>query len=95
VAFIATDCATAAGVLRTVLETEVREAQREYEPVAETPAVAWSHVSSNGHAPDPLTPDHAGPVTTNGGGELPAQGVPFGVPIHIPERRIELPEADQ
>jgi hypothetical protein len=90
VACIVKDCATAAGVLRIVLDGEEQEARREYEPVAPTPAV----VSSNGHGPD-VSHEHGATVTSNGAGELPGQGVAFGAPIRMAERRVELNEGDQ
>ena len=43
------DCATAAGVLTTVLEAEAREAQRELEPAAKDPE---PQAGVNGHGPD-------------------------------------------
>jgi hypothetical protein len=86
------DCATAAGVLRTVLEAEEREAQRELEPVPE-PA-AHPLVSANGHGEDAAL-ERGTAMTTNGAGDLSGPGMAFGTPLQMTERRIELREGDQ
>jgi hypothetical protein len=91
---IAKDCATAAGVLRIVLEAEAREAQLEYEPVAPAPVMPRARIASNGHGPD-VAPAPGATLTTNGAGELPGQGVALGPPLHMAERRIDLHEGDQ
>jgi GT2 family glycosyltransferase len=94
VASMVKDCATAAGVLRIVLEAEEREARREYEPPAPATAVPAAEISSNGHGPD-VAREYGAPVTSNGAGEQPGQGVAFGAPMHMAERRVELKEGDQ
>ena len=81
------DCATAAGVLTTVLKAEAREAQRELEP-AEPPA------GVNGHGPD-AGRDHDGALTTHGTRELPAQNVAFGAPLQMSEHKVQFREGDK
>jgi GT2 family glycosyltransferase len=84
------DCATAAGVLRIVLEAEEEHARREIEPSPEP--VVGPHASSNGHG-DGAALEHG--VTTNGASDRGGQGVAFGTPIQMAERRIELHEGDK
>jgi GT2 family glycosyltransferase len=72
------DCATAAGVLTTVLKAEAREAQRELEPVTKA--------GVNGHGPDGGR-EHDGALTTNGTRELPGQNVAFGASVQMSEFR--------
>jgi hypothetical protein len=85
------DCATAAGVLRIVLEAEERAAEREIEPEPE-PVVP--HASTNGHGHDAAL-ERGTTVASNGATDVPAPGVAFGAPMQITERRIELREGDQ
>jgi GT2 family glycosyltransferase len=85
------DCATAAGVLRIVLEAEARAAEREIEPEPE-PVVP--HASTNGHGHDAAL-ERGTTVASNGATDVPAPGVAFGAPMQITERRIELREGDQ
>jgi len=89
---IVKDCATAAGVLRVVLEGEIREAQGEFQPVSEP--VAGTQASVNGHHPE-VAAGRDSAIAANGGGELPAHGMALGAPVRISERRIELREGDE
>jgi hypothetical protein len=85
------DCATAAGVLTTVLEAEAEEARREFEPEAEP---SEPLIAMNGHGPDGAL-EHEGALTTNGAHELQTQNVPLGAPLRMSERRVEFRDGDK
>jgi GT2 family glycosyltransferase len=88
------DCATAAGVLRIVLEGEARAAELEFEPVVAPEPAAQPHISTNGHGPA-VALENGSAVATNGAAELPAQGIALSTPLHLAERRMELHEGDK
>jgi GT2 family glycosyltransferase len=92
VACITKDCATAAGVLATVLEAESAEARREFEP---QPIPASEVAAANGHSTftERHTERQGEIVATNG--ELPGHGVAFSAPMRMSERSLELREGDQ
>jgi hypothetical protein len=85
------DCATAAGVLTTVLKAEAREAQRELEPMA---MASEPQAGSNGHGPDGAR-EHDGALTTNGARELPGQNVALGAPMQMSEHKIDMRDGDK
>jgi hypothetical protein len=87
VACVVKDCATAAGVLTTVLKGEVREAQRELEPEVKDPE---PQAGVNGRGPDGAH-EHDGALAANGTRELPGQNVAFGASVQMSEYR----ETDQ
>jgi hypothetical protein len=84
------DCATAAGVLTTVLEAEAREAEREFEPAAED---SQPQIGANGYGPDGAR-EHDGALTTNVARELPGQTV-LGAPVQMSERKLQFPDGDK
>jgi len=77
-----------------VVEAEMREARREYEPVVERPAFPHPLVASNGHGPD-LAPEHEDAVSANGKGDAAGNGVPFGAPLPVTDSSLELQDRDQ
>jgi hypothetical protein len=77
------DCATAAGVLTTVLQAEASEAQRELEP---DPKASELQAGVNGHGPD-AGREPEGALTTNGTRELPGQNVAFRASVQMSEFR--------
>jgi hypothetical protein len=81
VACIVKDCATAAGVLHTVLAAEAAEARREVEP---PPAAALNgHLAGDAAA---MSPNGNGKVS----GDLSAPEVTFGAQVQMTERGLGL-----
>jgi hypothetical protein len=85
VACIVKDCATAAGVLQSVLAAEADEAQRDVEP----PPLAAPEAALNGH----LAGDAAA-MSANGNGrvsgDLSHPGVTFGTEVQVTERGLGM-----
>jgi hypothetical protein len=94
VACVVKDCATAAGVLRIVIEAEAAAAQREFEQIAEPEPEPEQVVSSNGHGPA-VGDEQGATVKLNGSGGLPEGSLHLSAPVQIVERTIETREGDK